>query len=72
MRQTIVVGEEDANDFACNAVNIGDKIILNGASCSLREALEGAGFEVERTPLSEFLRAGGASKCLTLRLEEAL
>ena len=70
--KAIVVGEEDANEFACNAVNIGDKIILNGASCSLREALARPGFEVERTPLSEFLRAGGASKCLTLRLEEAL
>ena len=72
LEKAIVVGEEDANEFACNAVNIGDKIILNGASSSLREALARAGFEVERTPLSEFLRAGGASKCLTLRLEEAL
>jgi N-dimethylarginine dimethylaminohydrolase len=72
LEQAIVVGEEDANEFARNAVNIGDKIILNGASCALRGALARAGFEVERTPLSEFLRAGGASKCLTLRLEEAL
>jgi N-dimethylarginine dimethylaminohydrolase len=70
--QAIVVSEEDANEFACNAVNIGDKVILNGASHPLLEALARAGFEVERSPLSEFLRAGGASKCLTLRLEEAV
>jgi N-dimethylarginine dimethylaminohydrolase len=70
--QSILVGEEDAEKFACNAVNIGDQVILNGASESLVAALSRAGFQPEQSPLSEFLRAGGASKCLTLRLEEAV
>jgi len=70
--QAIVVGEEDAVQFACNAVNVGDKVILNDASDTLLYALARAGFHGVRSPLSEFLRAGGASKCLTLRLEEAL
>lgn len=68
----IRVGEEDALRFACNAVNIGDQVVLNGAGESLREALGKAGFRVVESPLTEFLRAGGASKCLTLRLEEPL
>jgi lysine-ketoglutarate reductase/saccharopine dehydrogenase-like protein (TIGR00300 family) len=38
----------------------------------LRQRLEGLGFEVVETPLTEFLKAGGASKCLTLRVTEPL
>ena len=70
--QTILAGESDALQFACNAVNIGDRIILNDASEVLRAALSNAGFKTVQSPMSEFLRAGGASKCLVLRLEEAL
>ena len=65
------MSEEDALRFACNAVNIGDQIILNGASEPLRAALAQAGFRTVQSSFSEFLRAGGAYKCLTLRLEEA-
>ncbi len=68
----IAVGEEDAKQLACNAVNIDDTIILNNASGPLLARLSRAGFRVQRSPLSEFLMAGGASKCLTLRLEEAV
>jgi N-dimethylarginine dimethylaminohydrolase len=68
----IAVGEEDAKQFACNAINIDDIIILNNASGPLLATLSRAGFRVRRSPLSEFLMAGGASKCLTLRLEEAV
>lgn len=68
----IVVGEEDAARLACNAVNIGDQVILNSASEALQEALTHAGFRVVRSCFSEFLRAGGASKCLVLRLEDPI
>ena len=67
---TVRVSESDALHFACNAVNIGDQIILNRASDPLCERLSQAGFRTVQTSLSEFLRAGGASKCLVLRLEE--
>jgi N-dimethylarginine dimethylaminohydrolase len=66
----IAVPEEDALQFACNAVNVGRTVVLNHASTGLQIALAAAGFETFETPLSEFLRAGGASKCLVLRLEE--
>jgi len=68
----IVVGERDAANFACNAVNINRTVILNKASDELRGQLEQAGFEVVETPLTEFLKAGGAAKCLTLRVTEPL
>jgi len=68
----IVAGEEDARRFACNAVCIGDVVLLNDASQSLTDSLTRAGFQVQTCALSEFLRAGGASKCLTLRMEDPL
>jgi N-dimethylarginine dimethylaminohydrolase len=66
----IVVSELDAMTFSCNAVNIGHKIIMNKASDQLKVDLQGAGFQVFETAMTEFLKAGGATKCLTLRMNE--
>lgn len=67
----IAVSEHDALDFACNAVNLGKVVILNRAGPDLRSRLEGAGFMVIEVALDEFMKSGGAAKCLTLRLDEA-
>jgi arginine dihydrolase len=64
----IVVTEADAVRFACNAVNVGNTIILNQISAGLTAALESRGFEVIQVNLSEFLKAGGAAKCLVMKL----
>ena len=66
----IVVDTADAGNFACNAVNIGDQVFLNKASAPLKARLMIAGFEVHEVGLSEFLKAGGSAKCLTLKLDE--
>ncbi|HYG35158.1 MAG TPA: arginine deiminase-related protein, partial [Clostridia bacterium] len=66
----IPVSEADAVRFACNAVNVGRRIVVNQVSTELRGRLEMAGFDVFETPLSEFIKSGGAAKCLTLRLTE--
>ena len=68
----IAVHEHDALDFACNAVNLGRVVILNRTSPDLRSRLEGAGFMVIEVALDEFMKSGGAAKCLTLRLDEAM
>ena len=60
----------DAGNFACNAVNIGDTVILNKASDPLKARLMLNGFKVREVNLSEFLKAGGSAKCLTLKLTE--
>ena len=70
--QRIAVGVEDAAAFACNAVNIGRHVFLNQATPALQAALAAHGFEVHAVPLSEFMKAGGAAKCLTLDLSETL
>lgn len=66
----IAVDEEDALRFACNSVNAGRHVFLNRASPGLRARLESHGFAVHEMPLSEFMKAGGAAKCLTLKLTE--
>ena len=66
----IVVEEEDAVRFACNAINIGQTVIVNAASARLKEQMAACGFATIETPLTEFMKAGGAAKCLTLRVSE--
>ena len=66
----IAIAEPDAVTFACNAVNVEEIVILNQASDDLKQRLTNVGFRVIETPLTEFLKAGGASKCLTLRVTE--
>ncbi len=66
--KAIWVSDEDAGNFACNAVNVGDDVILHKASDSLKAALGGRGYNVIEADVSEFMKAGGACKCLTLEL----
>ena len=66
----IAIAEADAVNFACNAVNIDSIVVMNKASDELKARLNSAGFEVIETQLTEFLKAGGAAKCLTLRVTE--
>ncbi len=66
----IAVSEIDAVNFACNAINIGAKIFVNKATEELKSRLVSAGFELIESPLDEFLKSGGAAKCLALRLDE--
>lgn len=68
----IVVDTLDAGNFACNAINIGDNVILNKASEPLKAQLMLAGFNVQECNLSEFLKAGGSAKCLSLKLDEPI
>ena len=66
----IVVDEADALRFACNAVNVERTVVVNEISRELCARLAARGFEVVQVRLTEFLKAGGAAKCLALRLSE--
>jgi N-dimethylarginine dimethylaminohydrolase len=66
----IAVDSDDAQKFACNAVDLDGHVFLNDASESLQGRLRQSGFAPIITPLSEFMKAGGAAKCLTLKLVE--
>jgi ornithine--oxo-acid transaminase len=64
----IAVSESDALCFACNAINVGRAVVLNHISAELERALRVRGFEVIQLALDEFLKAGGAAKCLVMKL----
>ena len=67
----IAVGADDAAAFACNAVNVGSHVIMNQASGALAAVLAAHGYQLHQTSLTEFMKAGGSAKCLTLKLSEA-
>ncbi|MBI4343478.1 MAG: amidinotransferase [Candidatus Omnitrophica bacterium] len=65
----IAVSQADALQFACNAIVLGRAVVAHaGLSPGLRRRLARRGFTVYPVDLSEFLKAGGAAKCLVLRL----
>jgi N-dimethylarginine dimethylaminohydrolase len=64
------LAENDAIHFACNAINVGSSIVLNDASVETADWLKSRGFTTLKTDLREFIKAGGAAKCLSLRLHE--
>jgi N-dimethylarginine dimethylaminohydrolase len=64
----IWVSDADATSFACNAVSVDQTIIMHRASAGLKSALAQRDFEVIETDVSEFLKAGGSCKCLTLEI----
>jgi lysine-ketoglutarate reductase/saccharopine dehydrogenase-like protein (TIGR00300 family) len=66
----IAIDEVDAINFACNTVNIDHIVVMNQTSDRLQKILHDRGFTVVETPLTEFLKAGGAAKCLTLKTTE--
>ncbi len=66
--RVIWISDEDAASFACNALCVGDEVILYRASDPLKAALRGKGYGVIEVDVSEFIKAGGSCKCLTLEL----
>jgi len=67
----IAVTEADALRFACNLININRTVIFNKVSRELNRQLESRGFRIIQIELSEFLKAGGAAKCLVMKLTGA-
>ncbi|HEX8199014.1 MAG TPA: arginine deiminase-related protein [Isosphaeraceae bacterium] len=65
----IEVAAEEAASFSCNAVVVGRTVLLNRGAPQLARSLERAGYAVRPLLLTEFIKAGGGAKCLTLRLD---
>ncbi len=64
----ITVPEAEAKRFACNAVVVGKHVILPSGCPETYRQLEEHGFQVHACDMSEYLKSGGACKCLTLAL----
>lgn len=65
----IPVCEAEARRFACNAVVVGKAVVTNTGCTELGRQLRKRGFCHRETSLDQFIKAGGAAKCLTLRLD---
>jgi N-dimethylarginine dimethylaminohydrolase len=67
-QNVIWVSDADARNFACNAISIDPFVILHRASANLESTLSRLGLQVIAVDVSEFIKAGGACKCLTLEI----
>ena len=65
----IEVSAEEAAIFTCNAVVVGRTVALNAGTPRLTRSLREAGYSIVPLTLTEFIKAGGSAKCLTLRLD---
>lgn len=66
--KVIWVSDEDASNFACNAVCLDHEIILYRASAELKATLQRYNFSVTEIDVSEFMKSGGSCKCMTLEI----
>jgi N-dimethylarginine dimethylaminohydrolase len=64
--ELIDVLPEEAMNFSCNAVVIERDILLPEGAPRLVATLQHRGYRCHELPMSEFIKAGGACKCLTM------
>ena len=62
----ILLKDSEAMLFGCNAIVIGKRVIMPLVGRRLRYALHDSGYRVHAANMSEFIKAGGAAKCLVL------
>lgn len=64
----IAIDEVEAKKFACNAVQVGKTVIMPSGCPNTMQKLQESGYAPVATDMSEFLKSGGACKCLTLEI----
>ena len=70
VRELIDVSEDEAARFACNAVVLEREIIMPAGCPQLEQALGERGYRTHPVMMSEFLKSGGACKCLVLMVPQ--
>ncbi|HET8605128.1 MAG TPA: arginine deiminase-related protein [Marmoricola sp.] len=70
--EPLVLSEEEALTFCANAVVVGRTVVMPACPDRVRGVLEDWGFEVVVVDVAEFLKGGGAIRCLTNPLDIAL
>jgi N-dimethylarginine dimethylaminohydrolase len=64
--ELIALPENEVRRFACNSIVLGKEIIIPSECPRTSDLLQNMGFTVHVCDVSEFIKAGGACKCLTL------
>jgi len=70
LQDLIDVPEEEAAGFCCNAVVLDHDIVLPDGARTVIAQLHDRGYTCHPLPMSEFLKAGGACKCLTMHMPQ--
>lgn len=66
-KKVIEVDDGDNPFYCCNVVAVGDTLVLGkGIGKDIKKTFGKEGFDIIETPMAEFLKGGGAVKCLTL------
>jgi arginine dihydrolase len=66
--ELFAIPTEEARYFACNTVILGKHAVIPDQCPATQAILEKLGFTVHRCPMTEFIKSGGACKCLTFLL----
>jgi N-dimethylarginine dimethylaminohydrolase len=70
--EALVLEPHEAATFCANAVVVGSTVVLPACPPRVGRALEAWGFDVAVADVGEFVKAGGAVRCLTLALDVTL
>jgi N-dimethylarginine dimethylaminohydrolase len=70
--EPLVLEDDEALQFCANSVVVGRTIVMPTCPPRVGRQLEAWGFDVVVSPMSEFLKAGGGCRCLTLALDVTL
>ena len=70
--EPLVLTEEEGLAFCANSIVLGRTIVMPACPDRVRAQLEEWGFEVVVVPVGEFLKGGGAIRCLTNPLDVRL
>jgi ornithine--oxo-acid transaminase len=65
----ILLTDEEAAAFSANSVVVGRTVVMPACSPRLQEELRARGLQPVVVDVSEFLKAGGGPRCLTLALD---
>ncbi len=68
----MILDQAEAATFAANSVVVGHTVIMPACPSRVGRQLQAWGFDVVVVDVSEFLKAGGAVRCLTLALDTNL
>jgi ornithine--oxo-acid transaminase len=70
--EPLVLDPDEAVQFTANSVVVGSTIIMPACPPRVGKQLEAWGFDVAVVDVSEFLKAGGSVRCMTLALDVEL
>ncbi|MDQ6613822.1 MAG: arginine deiminase-related protein [Actinomycetota bacterium] len=70
--EPLVLEPEEALRFCANSVVVGSTVVMPACPPRVGRQLEAWGFDVAVCDVSEFLKAGGGCRCLTLALDVTL